>query len=428
MSLEKLQFDTGLTAYVDYLPSALTNEVKMFVPYGSVQEKPGEEGVAHALEHCVHLQTERFADRQALRSFDRRSGMHTSANTYYTRTVYEADGVELEPSLVHLREVLLRTKLPEDMVMEEMKAVRREAKSGLDNLGQLHAVGVDYAMFGSPMGRRVLGYSDRLSLDPEVIQTAFKRNYALGNMTLLVSGAATPQSVAAHVDAYLGDGFQSESIDNVLAVEWTGTEGRRTGFLRDESQNARVTHSHPLTGVAVETVQQNYPAFVVASSAMANFCFQKLRYDEGISYDGYAGLSVYNHPAGWRLSAGVTTDPEHIQIARRVFNEVLGKDGSSYTDDQLQESLATYTYDILKKLESPDGRIDNHLGRLERYRTPEDLSVIVRRVRNLRVGDVRVALDALVDLTLTTPRFEHISGPHSAVSDVDELLQRQQFA
>lgn len=78
MSLEKVKLDNGLTIYNDRIAGARTNDVTVFVPYGSVNEQPGHEGVAHVFEHCVHLNTDEFADRTALRTFDRTHGMNTN--------------------------------------------------------------------------------------------------------------------------------------------------------------------------------------------------------------------------------------------------------------------------------------------------------------------------------------------------------------
>ncbi len=57
MALETIKYDNGFTAYVDYLPHTMTTEANVFIPYGSVDEAPGQEGVAHALEHSVFLKT-----------------------------------------------------------------------------------------------------------------------------------------------------------------------------------------------------------------------------------------------------------------------------------------------------------------------------------------------------------------------------------
>ena len=50
MSLEHASLDNGLSVYVDRVPGANTNNVAMFVPYGSVNEARGDEGVAHAFD------------------------------------------------------------------------------------------------------------------------------------------------------------------------------------------------------------------------------------------------------------------------------------------------------------------------------------------------------------------------------------------
>ncbi len=91
MALKSEKLDSGLTVYVDHMPNARTNSTNMFIPYGSVNELEGDEGMAHAFEHCVHLETDQFANRTDLARHAKLHGMQTNANTYYTRTVYYAN-------------------------------------------------------------------------------------------------------------------------------------------------------------------------------------------------------------------------------------------------------------------------------------------------------------------------------------------------
>lgn len=430
MSLETLHYPNGFTAYVDTMPSMYTNVARMFVPYGSVQEKPGEEGAAHAFEHCVHLQTDMFEDRSALRLHARLNGMYTNANTYYTRTLYIADGVNIDNSVRYLDQVLMHTKFPASAVEHEMKAVRREAKTKLDNIDGLHSVAMDMAMFGAPYGRRVIGYSDHLNFTAEKLRGIYKHNYDLGAMSLLVSGVATAEEVDESVRRYFNTsgGASTTSAYNAAPVVDENWQGGTSALIRDDSENVRYLWAYPLRPSIVNDLRKDSLCLGLAASVMSDACFQALRYDAGISYNGSVSLGTYNHPNAWNLNAGATTDAGNIEKARKIFAAAFSKTGAEYTDDEIMASLATRQYELLCKAESSDGRVENHTARLERFRLPEDMDSIAGRVKSVTPLDVRNAIDVLVQHAAMTPHFEHLTGPASDVGYVDRIIDQSEIA
>jgi predicted Zn-dependent peptidase len=427
MALEKLDFASGLTAYVDQMPGILTNEVNMFIPYGSVDERPGNEGVAHALEHCVHLETAEFESRQALREHAKLNGMRTNANTSYTRTVYIANGTNIDTSMRHLSQVLTTTKFPEDKVAHEMNAIQREAKQRLDDIDLLHELAADQAMFGSPFGRDVIGFHGNLDFERDVLHDVYTRNYTLGNMVLVVTGAASPREVEASVLRHFGESGADTNPDTLRTDAVLQQEALTTGYLKDDSSNLRMSWSYPVSGGFLTRFQEDFVRFGIATYAMSEECFEQMRNQKGISYGGSINFAGYNHPSAWRLSGQVSTDAEHADTARGVFREIFTKEGATYDEAQMQGALAMYRYMFLKRSQSPEGRGDNHIGRLERRRQPEDMASIVVALSKITIEEVRNTIDEIIGYAADLPKFEHLTGTREAVGNVDQLITRDQI-
>ena len=427
MSLEHASLDNGLSVYVDRVPGANTNNVAMFVPYGSVNEARGDEGVAHAFEHCVHLQTDMFEDRMALREYAKLAGMVTNANTFYTRTLYYANGLDLEPNINYLSQILRHTHFPEDKVEHEMKAVRREAVTKLDNVDQLHGVAAEYAMFGQPYGRRVIGFHDKLDFDADTLKKLHARHYRLGNMALIVTGAAKLDDVTTLAGRYFqADEAPFEPASNELDVSLR--KEKLTAFIKEDSPSVRISVSHPMTPEFRDKFNNNRLALGIAASAMRESAFQALRYDKGISYDGGINVLDYNHPNAWNIRGSVTTDSENVDTALGVFDDVFQKDASKYSNEEINGALAMYKYYFSKYLTSPDDRSECIVDRLESYRQPEDIHAVVRRLKKITPEHVRAALNDIVAYTASADRYTHLTGKARAVGEVERTIHREDFA
>lgn len=427
MSLEKKQYPNGLTAYVDHMPQAQTTAVDVFVPFGSVDEQPGQEGVAHALEHCVFLRTSDFPDEKALTRHARLNGMEDNANTYYTRTIHETHGLMAEPAFYHLSQVLQHSQIPDRGAAHEMKAVRREAATGLDDVDMAHAIALDHAMFDLPYGRAVIGYHDALRFDGELLRSTYEAHYVLGAMSIIVAGNTPADEVYRLLERYF-------DVSTVTALPNRPTpprplfgDGMTSGLVREESNNLRISVAYPLTPEMVELVKEDPVLYETAASLMSEECFEGLRYRKGISYDGGVSIDTSNHHYAWSLNAGVTTDARHIAKANDVFAAVFSKGGHAYSDMQIRAGLAMDTYSALSRLESVEAHVNNVEERLEYGAAPRDVSETIARLRALTPDDVRFAINGLVALAATQPRFEHRTGKRKALGKIDTIIHQSSF-
>lgn len=427
MALEKVTLDNGLTIYNDHVPGAHTHNVSVVLPYGSVHEKEGHEGVAHVFEHAVHLQTDQFADRVALREYAELNGMVTNANTSYTRTQYYGNGVELEPSFVHLSEILQHTHLPEDSVVEELKAVRREALMGLDKPDLLHMVSRDYAMFNKPYGRRVIGHHNDIDFTAEELMALYKQYYTTDNMALIVTGAAQLEEVTHLANKYFDEQRQpSEPIVQPVKSLFDGP--RHTGYVQDGSSNVRLSVSHPLDQDLLKKSNESPITYSLASTVMSRACFELLRYEKGLSYDGAVGFDTYNHPDAWLFDGYVTVDAEKIQDAYAALGDIFSRTSDRYTDNDILGALATYRYSFLNGLSSLQRRTDGYVDKIASHQEPRDIETSIAMLKKIEVADVREKIDSIVDYLGTAPRFTHLTGTREAIGDVDKIIDKAEIA
>ncbi len=329
--------------------------------------------------------------------------------------------------MVHLSQILQHTHFPEEGVAHEMKAIRREAATGLDAVAQLHVKARDYAVFGKPYGRAVIGYHDKLDFTADKMTQLHAQQYKLGNMALVVAGAAKLDQVIDLANNYfVQDADDTLPRQSELGVELE--EYHTTGLVRGDSSNVRINVSYPFPSEFREKFNRERLAYGMAATAISDVCFREMRYEKGISYDGSVSFSTYNHPNAWALTGGVTTDKESLNVANGVFDDIFSRRGSDYDDDALTGALQMYKYYFNLKVGSLDDRVSSHIGRLQEYRQPEDLSTILRRVKKVRIQDIREAIDDLADIAQSTPRYTHLTGARDAIGDVERIIDQSEFA
>lgn len=422
MSLEKVTLDNGLTIYNDRIPGERANDVTMFVPYGSVNEEPGDEGVAHVFEHCVHLETDTFKDRTDLLEYAKLNGMQTNASTIYTYTDYYANGLGLETNINHLSQILQHTHFPEEAVEHELKAVRREITTNLDSAGLAHAIATSNALFGKPYGRGVGGYHDKINFDVETLQELHDRYYKLGRMSLLVSGKAKLDEVVTLAERYFEPDAVPYDVANDRELGVTLGEHHLTGLVREDSHNVQISIGYPMSKEFRAQYDADRLPLNIANATIADACFRALRYEKGVSYDGSTSINTINHPNAWSLRGAVTTDKENVATALEVFSDIFSRDNSKYSDAAILGSLATYNYAFTRAVTSTESRLDAHESRLGSYREPVDVGLSIRRLKKTTVADIRRAIDQIVEYASIAPKYTHLTGKRDAIGEVERII------
>jgi hypothetical protein len=139
-------------------------------------------------------------------------------------------------------------------------------------------------------------------------------------------------------------------------------------------------------------------------------------------------VATENHPNAWFIGGSVTTDAENVGIATSVFDSIFASTSADYTDEDIAGVLAIYKYHFNKEITSPDDRAAAHISRLESYEQPQDLRSAMRRLTNLKVADVRTAIDDIVSLTASTPKYTHLTGKRQDIGEVERIIDQAEFA
>lgn len=421
MALETTTTPEGLNIFVESIPDSRIANIQALIKTGSVHEAEHEAGLSHALEHCTHV-TEMFPTRQSLRDFDGENSILSNANTSYNRIVHFGIGPYVDPIMKRMGEVLFRATFDPDYITNEVKAINREALRDLDDLEGVHRNGMYYGLFGKPYGRDILGYHDRLMFTPEQLQDYYKRQYVQSNMALVAVGNVHMDEILAGIEDYFDPTPNPKPRHRLPKPERLDVDS--TGLLMVDSENARINISTAMNEKFVRKYNERKVFYETAIDVIRSQCLESLRFDAGIAYVADASILKYNHEKAWMISAHVTTGPEHVNKARFILDDVMSRPAESYSDKKIASSIGRLRTYWLQHADSPDGKVDLHMGNLEQGQQPGDLNAFAETVLSQTNEDIRSALGEITTYLAKRRPMTHITGSKKAIKNVDAVIDQ----
>lgn len=164
--------------------------VQIWVRNGSADERPGEEGISHFIEHLLFKGTKKFKVGE-IASMVEACGGEINAYTSYDQTVYYITiSKNFFPNAMDAIYEMVAHPFDPEEIDKEREVVIEEIKRSHDSLSRrasrllFSSMYVDY-----PYQIPVIGYDEVVkSVTPEHIRTFFKERYSTENMFLVVSG------------------------------------------------------------------------------------------------------------------------------------------------------------------------------------------------------------------------------------------------
>ena len=194
-------------------PGQVSIRIRMDV--GSLNERPGEEGFAHLIEHLVFRQSRYLGQAQAIPTWQHLGatfGTDTNAETTPLHTVFKIDLPDakeagLNESFKLLSGMMIAPTLSESDIRTEVPIVLAEKRErgGISERIQDATRAVMFA--GQPMGdHATIGSVESVSGAHEAAVRVFhQRWYRPENAAIIVSGDADPRLLAALIAKWFGD-------------------------------------------------------------------------------------------------------------------------------------------------------------------------------------------------------------------------------
>ena len=160
----KIVLDNRLRIVAELIPTLKSVTIGIWVNVGSRDERRGEEGLSHFLEHMFFKGTRSRSATQISREIDALGGEMNAFTTRETTTFYvKVLDQQLEAALELLSDLFYRSRFEskevekeKQVVLEEIRMVQDDPEDLVQELHMKHTLG------SHPLGRPILGQAPRI--------------------------------------------------------------------------------------------------------------------------------------------------------------------------------------------------------------------------------------------------------------------------
>jgi zinc protease len=182
--------------------------VQMWVRNGSADERAGDEGLSHFIEHLVFKGSRKYKVGQIASEVEACGG-ELNAYTSFDQTVFYVtiSSLFFDKALDVVSEMVGHPKFDADEIDNEREVVIEEIKRGQDSLSRKASQILFSSLYPSyPYSVPVIGYDTVIrTISKERIVSFFHERYVPKNMFLVVTGNFKPDELRKKVESYFLD-------------------------------------------------------------------------------------------------------------------------------------------------------------------------------------------------------------------------------
>lgn len=174
---------------------------------GSKDEKTGEKGLAHLIEHMLFKGTQTLSETDVAAITHKISGTTNAFTTQdFTAYVFSMPSGNWKEGLVIFADCMQNARFDEQMLNSELKAVIQELKMRKDNYSlTLMESMISSAFHDHPYHYPIIGFKQDLwNLKRDTLYNFYKKHYVPNNAVLVVVGDINPDEVFQEVEKLFG--------------------------------------------------------------------------------------------------------------------------------------------------------------------------------------------------------------------------------
>jgi len=404
----------GFRVVTEHMPGLESASIGIWVNAGGRHERLNQNGIAHFLEHMAFKGTARRSALQIAEEIEDVGGYinaYTSreVTAYYARVLKEDVALGLDV----IADIVRNPVFDLAEIEVERGVILQEIGQSLDTPDDVVFDWLQEAAYpGQPMGRTILGPSERVSSFTQADLAGFvTEHYGPGQLVLAAAGAVDHDQIVRMAEDLFGDMAARPSLVAEPARFVSG-ERREVKAL----EQAHFTLALEAPGYRDDAF---YTAQIFASAfggGMSSRLFQEAREKRGLCYSIFAQVGSYSDTGMMTVYAGTSGD-DIAGLAGLTVDE-LKRAASDISVAEVDRARAQMKAGLLMGLESPSSRAER-LARLIGIwgRVPE-LSETVAKIDAVDAAQVRAFAAKLASGGAAAMA---LYGPVSGAPDLDGI-------
>lgn len=401
------ELENGLRIISESIPHFRSISLGFWIPAGSRNENPSNNGITHLIEHLLFKGTNKRTYKDIAISFDSMGAEYNAFTDKENSCVY-ADFVDthLEKCLEILFDVIKNPSFLSENIKLEKKVIYEEIKIVKDNpADNIFNNFYNIVFNGHPLSLSILGTKKSLNgLNSEEIRNYFNSNFSLSGIVLSSAGNIDHSKLVERVRFNLN--WVESKLRNQKHVE---NPKNLVYKIKKRFYKGKTEASHICYGGigCNRRSEDRYPLSIftnILGGSMSSRLFQKIREDKGLSYNIFSSNTQYTDAGIVVIYAATSTGnvnkvinlinsevadikkngikPEELEIAKENTkgNIVLGVEDISSRMFRLGKALlvdeSVMTIDeILGKIDAIKLREVNNVA--EKYFRPDEMSLVI---------------------------------------------------
>jgi zinc protease len=396
--LKKYQLKNGMKVVLVESHKSPVLSIQMWVKTGSADEKKGEEGISHFIEHLVFKGTRRFKVGEIAAAVEGAGG-ELNAYTSFDQTVfYVTISKEFQRAgLEVISEMMGFPSFDEKEINNEREVVIEEIKRSNDSPHRQASKLLFSTMYKKhPYGIPVIGYAENIStVSRETLVSYYNGRYNPQNMTLIIAGDFKSPDMRKQIDEFFGPFSKTK----LRVVKRSKNIPPKNVVVVEKAPFAEtILHmAVPIPNASHKDIAALEVFALILGQGESSRLNQRLRMHDHLV--NYAGSSVFVARDPGFLAMSLSLNEKDLPAALEALEgELLRAVVEPPTDQEVKKAMTNLASEQFYHQETVDGLARNYGHYQDLFGNPEYFTKFIKQVESLTGPEIMKAGRKYLDL------------------------------
>jgi zinc protease len=425
MKLKKFKLKNQLQVLLVESRKSPVVSVQMWVRTGSADEKKGEEGISHFIEHLLFKGTRKFKTGE-IASLVEGSGGELNAYTSYDQTVFYVTiaSSKSDVALEVISEMMGFPAFDQTEIDNERGVVIEEIKRGEDSLGSVAWKELFSTVFKKHTYKTpIIGFDKNIEeFSSKKIKNYYNTRYVPSNMFLVVTGDFESPEMKKKVDQYFGE-FKSYKLDPRKRPKEPPQKTARAQIVKTKFKKTQAYLAWRSPSIHGADVPALDVLSMILGTGDSSRLAKKLRLDSLLAQS--VGSMAYTPKDEGVFAFVMTGQPETLPKAmKESLNVALEIMQAPPSEEEMKKALAILSSEDIYSMETVDG-LSRKIGSDQFYmKDPQYFKKYLKDIYSLKPHDIsKVARKYLKPETLSAVYLSE-TIPDNFQKEINDLIKQ----
>lgn len=386
---KKTLLPSGVTVCSEFMPSAFSAVIGIYVTVGSRDEDEGNAGISHFIEHSVFKGTKNRTEREISRVIESRGGvLNASTSREWTSFYVHVLPEEIELGIDVLTDLIENPRFSEEALKAERNVILQEIKMFKDSPESLLFNYAFKSTFGKhhPLSKLILGSSESVkNIKRQDILDFRNKSWSSDRIFVSAVGKVNHENICDLIDNKIDKKNGSSSKRASISIK----NKKINKFNKAELNHQYITLSFPTFPYDNEL---RFPLLIsgtILGSGMSSLLFQKLRQELSYVYEVSAFTEFFSDTGIFGIY--FSTGKNKLQDSLNATKDLL--DTLDFSEEQVETAKERLRGNIVILLEGISNRMERNVKE-EIYRGERSsISDLLDKIDSVSLKKVRATAE-----------------------------------